>query len=934
MSDELPFSQPGRQLTGDGDAAALVAEAKRVLFLTKLIAKTAGVPVFCMTHNFEAGGRVSAQVAGDIYRIKAHRPAEAPVVLPKVPVIPGDKARLVWLPEGFVITPRTPSAPNGYGMPATADGKGTPGGRLTQVIINRFTGNQYPDAVYAAAGGIANADKRVVFAAPLFFMPWEMSGDFGIGIIKDGRLLPQFADHWTVNYKERSSGLWHCHRPTPAPRADDLVHKTMRDETNLLRASAGVSDANPPLRGAENILSEPILYLDMTAGVLGHDSRLFKPGYQDFDTRVAERCGITGQLEVGQPGSDGGENVYFTTALDTMTVRYGREVVARLRNSPKHYENMVTDWAANGAHYPVVESATRNNMGKLLTKKQQPPYSIDSAVLTLDPPYNGSQASQIFYGLQNWVVPSNNGQDVSDAVGIFGPFGTQGHAYFPQSYMLYIASGPSLVRFKGRSIEVHDNVAELFTVLAARIVRPGSGAVMLRVAGHARLQDVGGVHSIVVFEGLAHDFKATRTEVGRFVLPVDVGQIAFPKFSALGKMVFSYTRAIPERQVIKASRLQRPIDPGNAHAQGPMVTTTTADADAVWGEEIHFIQLSTGFSEIKVSGVDVAVHWWNDSTYSGDANNSITYGEFGMRRSCIGEYEVLADYDGETVVFAKAVVNTWVEQVQGHTYTETVKLRGLLRCPNGTELVYTQTDTAADYSVSGFFLHFLFVDILHPERTVTLRYDVAGGVRPTAAMTLATGAATVKTKANVLPAMDDPYWNFRRHIMLSGNASQCAFIDMAPWRAETTWYNATPSYRSFIRFNAPMTYYSAAVDHKPQLVTTASFSAAMQRRGSDGFTRVDSVGPSFIVGSPGSTSPAVQYQPILSYVNAAFYGGESLYAGKVDNSICLAHNFNNTSDAGNGWTGDAGYFWKSSLDLKAITGMADLTDNILPIGTL
>ena len=75
------------------------------------------------------------------------------------------------------------------------------------------------------------------------------------------------------------------------------------------------------------------------------------------------------------------------------------------------------------------------------------------------------------------------------------------------------------------------------------------------------------------------------------------------------------------------------------------------------------------------------------------------------------------------------------------------------------------------------------------------------------------------------------------------------------------------------------------------------------------------VGPEIVGGNFRSWAEAV----------SAHYRGEAIVAGKVTSPFDLP---------GRGWEGEGAYFHESSLDLKAITGLPDLKDNILPMGVL
>lgn len=109
------------------------------------VASLENVPVSYMTCNaaaFDVGDRVVIEFAGHDWA--------APTVIGflhnPVACIAG---RMVWMPEGFWLTPRNSEAPNGWGLPIV-DGAPTAGGPITQVIINRQAKNNYPDELFGS----------------------------------------------------------------------------------------------------------------------------------------------------------------------------------------------------------------------------------------------------------------------------------------------------------------------------------------------------------------------------------------------------------------------------------------------------------------------------------------------------------------------------------------------------------------------------------------------------------------------------------------------------------------------------------------------------------------------------------------------------------------------------------------------------------------
>ena len=107
----LPFPVHGTRQAGDERPAGALGDAARLLYFTNLIADTAGVPTYQMQRQTPYGA-VTASVNGPL-AFKGVRAAEVepePDPLPEPEPTLGP-ARLVWLPEGFVITPRTPGSP-------------------------------------------------------------------------------------------------------------------------------------------------------------------------------------------------------------------------------------------------------------------------------------------------------------------------------------------------------------------------------------------------------------------------------------------------------------------------------------------------------------------------------------------------------------------------------------------------------------------------------------------------------------------------------------------------------------------------------------------------------------------------------------------------------------------------------------------------------
>lgn len=252
MDSRLPFPVHGTRYSGDGDDhASLSGDAARVLYFANLIAGTAGVPVVGLRQDIDQG-TVSASVRGPLtfkgVAVDAHPqpPTEFPEDLPLV------GARLMWVPEGLVFTPRTPAAPDGFGMPPTEDGLGTPGGPLAEVMISQYEYNNYPDVAIQyselvekamASGDVVKVER--ITAAPVFPQAWELvEGELGIGVYaKDDeddrkpKFGPQFANYrslWKPLFREPRKSEWFCHRPQYALPPSE-AQQTILDGTNAIR---------------------------------------------------------------------------------------------------------------------------------------------------------------------------------------------------------------------------------------------------------------------------------------------------------------------------------------------------------------------------------------------------------------------------------------------------------------------------------------------------------------------------------------------------------------------------------------------------------------------------------------------------------------------------------------------------------------------------
>ncbi len=877
----LPFPVHGTRQAGDERPAGALGDAARLLYFTNLIADTAGVPTYQMQRQTPYGA-VTASVNGPL-AFKGVRAAEVepePDPLPEPEPTLGP-ARLVWLPEGFVITPRTPGSPDGFGMPPTPDGRGTPGGPLRQVIINRFRDNQYPDAVYRLAGGAAD---QMVYAANLFFMDWELQpGELRIGLtLRQGEqqlFLPQFDKRWVSLLREPDSGTWHCHRPQ-AHLQETPLEALVRQETNLIREEVGRLPLGPPLRGATGELSQNIAYQMRWSGIMEHNSSAFREGHRSFQSRVEERSSMD---------RTAGENlaIQYPADLDAFAVR---NIMATWYNSPGHYANMVYDWAESNTHYAWIDPAVT------LAGKATGPTGA-----------KGVLGVQIFHGAQEWVAAGAGTHDARPPVTV-----AKDQDLFTFIYPSTASSDEfwPCVTYRGRVVYLTTesvNVHAMEVLSGTTLVEDGAETKLRVAVLHRPLLSAGLVY-FVIYEGAVHDFLATRVELVRYQLPrEDANFIARPRWSASGaKAIFCYTTLSD-------------VPPGKL---GGFNGFTPVDgASGVLGQTLHFMEFRGG-SLFNLGSDQLTITPLTFGSVTGMTWHS---------QECRGECRLLAAYQGETPVFTTVAVDSASAQDSTGRYEKT--LHGELRFPGGKTLVYvnirTEPQSGGAVALKGFVRHLLPFDMLDPDGIAYLQYDL-----PETNADHLTGRLMIRG-TQVMFAQDPTR---RGSPGLHGEASPALSsagqaVTLSAHRGATT----AVSFLTRIRYaGVPSVPYPAV------LVSMSQETAPrIMPRGPDWFgigtMEYVLVGPTIL--ADGLYDEEERYYRVERF-RYARYQGEWLYAGRIENTlggIGMGQRYIDGSwvDVPLGaWHGEDQYYYHSSLDLPAITGMPDLKKNILPIGVL
>jgi len=984
---DLPTPISGTRIDGDAPQHA-TQDAARLLYFARLIANTAGVPVFQLQQALPDGsGHITAQVAGPLARKKIHGNAPQPQEARQQEAEKTEVVRLVWLPEGFVITPRSKQHPQGLGLPP-ADGQYTGGGPLPQVIINQYPHNQYPDAIYRQETGVQQIpDATRVCAANLFFMDWELLDDgFGIGLhlpdSKDSKKTiwrAQFKKRFETNFSEPGdeSGQWYCHRPQFAHESGVLRY--LRQQTNNIRALAGQKPLDAPLRGMAGELSESPAYMTQYGGVFGHDSYQFPSGHISFEMRVARAATdrFKGENIHLQPGS----NADVTTA---------NIAVQGWRTSPGHYANMIRDWhqGDDKKYYASMCCAVRPLAPDAAAHTiQNPPYGLGATYSPINPPVKPAMvSSQIFDGRKEWVFHNGIARSVNNPE--MHPLiecRLLRHSYFHFSgFFILNETTDSFVAhandrkppeakndwqpsfaYRGRRLFLGDALRDInrFEILGTREVTRNGEIAALRVACREQSADDESVH-IILYEGGITDFAATCTEIGRLDISGNDSHVfSTPVFSASG-----------EKMALMLARLD------TTHAN----TGTTASnitINGFVGQMLHFFEFADGaFTQVDSAQIWIAPRHENrtDKPYSFEVSH-------GLKAGC----RYLPVYVQESLDFVTLHIDshfyykTTAIEKNGVTHEEIkndFRLFCELQFPGGARIVcYDLSAPDHESDITGFYRVILVLDVEHPQSALLARYDMpqsTGGMPQWSqfiAVALECGGKVFKTsprplarrmveyprtKINLSPAdmNNDANEAYRQAsiarggnrffeylapvpvtVMLAGLSSQHEIINTSagPRKLQNPYFLISRNYRrtnavpgSFIEKHWLYRYESFFLG---PLVAEQNYHYSLY---------------SYATWDPASGTRIYHYP--FKHLNNSFhyarYGNAWIHAGRIDQAFGpigdrtrIPHLpdppfYGDIQDAG--WLGDAQYYFFSNLDLKEITGMPDLSDNILPIGAI
>jgi len=248
--------------------------------------------------------------------------------------------------------------------------------------------------------------------------------------LADVRTLPQISE-------PRDPEQWFVHRAQPAELMrfeeydqlkpgerlalmNDLsryvVVDSMTDDVmegvNQLRAAAGAAPVGKmPLRGDDGLLTACIIDEIRGIGSIPHESEEFREGYQLLRQRV--RRSLKGM---------GAENLAFAPGLEEPYQSLGEQFVALWRDSPIHYENIITAWPNED---DPEQSYAQGPVG----------FASGQYLQGSDPAMGGLFAAQTFDRVDGWPWPKTAHH--------VGDFGTVGWTSEPITSRCHVSTGPT-----------------------------------------------------------------------------------------------------------------------------------------------------------------------------------------------------------------------------------------------------------------------------------------------------------------------------------------------------------------------------------------------------------------------------------------------------------------------------------------------------------
>lgn len=618
--------------------------------------------------------------------------------------------RLVWMPEGFSLWPRSDDAPMGWGLPVV-DGAPTLGGPLPFALVNRKQHNNYPDAVAGKTlrtAGLCYMPDDDIDAPPLT----------RLGVKKGGEIDPQFGLRWQQESAEIDAGRWYAHWPEFMKMTP--IQQAILDRTNEYRAEVGLPPMYPALRGYYAGAADDALAEIQKSGIQAHNSEAFRVGYRTFFDRAINRSAIPATTSIT-------ENLATARSVAGRTAEQtGVRLAEVWRDSPPHYANMIGTY--HGTHDGFQTVGFLHISTGFGVVSQYEDTSDGSIIKTLDPPASGTIGVQVYSGTNKQIN-----------VGIAYWSGSAGAvSWFAATSLKYATvqvsgdiSGAwdewalqrSFVAIRGRVRPVYRVGVELASVRAVM------GAALCFVGDVLRLRvcTLNESKMLELWDGPSWGAWSEFTVLTSFDLTAGYDGADYP--TLVGRPIFSQSG---EKCIIRLIRRIYHTGPKLGAFQVNLNAAADGTAMAV-GSAIDFIEFSSGsFSHVHRSRLDVTpvTRETTGDPSTGARNEHVL--------QCQGSYKWLADYDGETLVYATVHVDNLASQWAEYTFSggdyatpggalPTVSAQEThlvaetrIEFPSGPDMVTLECEIT-DWVATGFELVLHTIDILHPERTAFSR---------------------------------------------------------------------------------------------------------------------------------------------------------------------------------------------------------------------
>lgn len=864
-------------------------------------------------------------------------------------------SRLVWVPDGIVITPRNAANKQGWGLPPTVDpsdetkpGLGTPGGDFPFVVLSKYKHNNTPEYLHT----VYSLPERYGFKYLSMHLNWPanyldgvdengalMAGDAGAWG-RGSSYLPQFVSRWVPLLKEKKQEGWFCHRPAvrtgPEQTEDEKeenilppptpLYDGMLDSINALRASADepAHALSRPIVGWTPDLAQATVGEFVRSNVFDTSSTDFRVGWQTFTERAVYRTGVV---------TIGAQMLYAGERPDDDTAgAYAGELIEFMAETPAEYTKMTQDYTngfrknifdvqLQGQYYAeVVTFGTWRTVG-LNDDSGAPIVSVFAA----QNPARGSTRT-------TWVHPELGHVSVSARPTPVNPLSTK-NLLKPGAQSLYYKQLSWQVLKEDDITNTHRE----FVLGAALRVRPLIGETPQDAALRAALLEewvadkkdrelrykASRIEGLLPPDDVCEDSEAglppglvARDLDLRVLIYVEDGPINIapsPSTTCSFRLVVGKAEDfLATREIVTEFTL--PFNPmvvnmtTNFSEDGEKALLCVSElsgelADDVHGEILHFYELNGDvITHIDTSSIEIEVE------NIVDVSQTLTVA---------GECKLFGYYDVNELKWVKMKVDsTSIREDDPLLLGRT--LYASLKFPGGLEWAYTNTvsgPSSTDVSVTGVVKHILALNPLHLDRAHWIEITLSRH-----------NDSTSKVSAMVMRNMLSPEFvkQLYTDIEIDSAAGGSAFLiplnsikssGSGPWS-----HVVHPAYAT--------------------AVPTENFQAAFWLGGG----RSDiQAGALFLSDAPHKTPRSTPLAPIMHNWSAKFSGQDECSMAETDDGYAFcalfsaaAFGFGATASAPNAFNNlnNRIAVRSSSMDLEELTGISDLSDNIWPLWSM